>query len=238
MKTVWFQQRDEDRNIHNNFFICFQVRPVQQSPLTINRAPSLPIVPAPAVPVSFQQVPEDEYFRQVQGRPLKKQEPVRQQVVDREQIRQYVPKQQQDNVRLQTPYLRPIQREPHVKAPQRERKPVAQTIRKYHEENEDGSITWGYENDDGSFKEETIGVDCVTRGKYGYYDPDGVKREYTYQTGIPCVKEQENEEAESNHGYIDYTNNKYVLPNGDEIDLEAMVKNRARKPVSKYRITS
>lgn len=42
-------------------------------------------------------------------------------------------------------------------------KPVAQILRKYREENEDGSITWGFENDDGSYKEEFIGVDCVTR---------------------------------------------------------------------------
>ena len=47
------------------------------------------------------------------------------------------------------------------------KKPVAQILRKYREENPDGSITWGFENDDGSFKEETIGVDCITRGIYG-----------------------------------------------------------------------
>lgn len=45
----------------------------------------------------------------------------------------------------------------------RERKPVAQILRKYREEHEDGTITWGFENDDGSYKEETIGIDCVTR---------------------------------------------------------------------------
>lgn len=45
----------------------------------------------------------------------------------------------------------------------RERKPVAQILRKYREEHEDGTITWGFENDDGSFKEETIGIDCITR---------------------------------------------------------------------------
>lgn len=28
----------------------------------------------------------------------------------------------------------------------------------------DGSITWGYESEDGSFKEETLGADCVVRG--------------------------------------------------------------------------
>lgn len=46
---------------------------------------------------------------------------------------------------------------------EREKKPVAQILRKYREENEDGTITWGFENDDGSFKEEIIGIDCVTR---------------------------------------------------------------------------
>lgn len=101
-------------------------------------------------------------------------------------------------------------------------------LRRYREDNPDGSITWGFENDDGSYKEETIGVDCITRGKYGYVDPDGVRREYTYSSGIPCDKAQ-NQEVES-EGYIDYQNNKYVLPNGDAIDLNSMVKNRARKP--------
>lgn len=48
-------------------------------------------------------------------------------------------------------------------AKERRRPAVAQTIRKWREENEDGSITWGYENDDGSFKEEIIGIDCVTK---------------------------------------------------------------------------
>lgn len=50
-------------------------------------------------------------------------------------------------------------------------------------QNDDGSMTWGYENEDGTFKEETLGADCVVRGKYGYIDPDGNKREYEYQTG-------------------------------------------------------
>lgn len=58
-------------------------------------------------------------------------------------------------------------------------------LRRYREDNPDGSITWGYENDDGSFKEETIGVDCMVRGKYGYIDPDGNRREYTYQVNSP-----------------------------------------------------
>lgn len=126
----------------------------------------------------------------------------------------------------------PINRQPIKSAPQkyvplnpREKKPVAQIIRKYRDENPDGSITWGFENDDGSFKEETIGVDCVTRGKYGYIDPDGLKREYNYETGILCDKTKEDKEQK---GFIDYQENKAVLPNGITIDLNAMGKKSKR----------
>ena len=77
------------------------------------------------------------------------------------------------------------------------------TVDRYRYENADGSITWGYKNEDGSFKvrmcksnhlkhenvvnindtnvsddvqEETIGVDCITHGRYGYVDPAGEQR--------------------------------------------------------------
>lgn len=65
--------------------------------------------------------------------------------------------------------------------------------------NDDGSFTFGYEAADGSFKEETRGTDCVVRGKYGYVDPDGNKREFTYVSGNPCdpnaVQEEESPAA-------------------------------------------
>lgn len=64
--------------------------------------------------------------------------------------------------------------------------PPIQTIRNYNKINDDGSFTFGYEAADGSFKEETRGTDCVVRGKYGYVDPDGNKREFTYVSGNPC----------------------------------------------------
>lgn len=84
------------------------------------------------------------------------------------------------------------------------------TVDRYRHENADGSITWGYTNQDGSFKvikmqrmhddtapliwsepwfcfkEETIGTDCVTHGRYGYVDPTGEAREYSYTSGIRC----------------------------------------------------
>ena len=52
--------------------------------------------------------------------------------------------------------------------------------------NSDGSFTFGYVSEDGSFREETRGLDCITRGKYGYIDPDGKRREFTYVSGLPC----------------------------------------------------
>lgn len=60
--------------------------------------------------------------------------------------------------------------------------------------NDDGSFTFGYEAADGSFKEETRGTDCVVRGKYGYIDPDGNKREFTYVSGNPCDPNKPDEE--------------------------------------------
>lgn len=117
-------------------------------------------------------------------------------------------------------------------------------MRKYREENEDGTITWGFENDDGSFKEEIIGNDCVTRGRYGYIDPDGVKREYNYETGNVCdpnkrdlEDSEENQDPEGqgaslqdNGAYIDYQENQMVLPSGQRINLNNAGKNKARRP--------
>lgn len=40
-----------------------------------------------------------------------------------------------------------------------------QSAERYNIVNDDGSITWGYQAPDGSFKEETIGIDCITRGR-------------------------------------------------------------------------
>ncbi|XP_052755023.1 ataxin-2 homolog isoform X1 [Galleria mellonella] len=76
------------------------------------------------------------------------------------------------------------------------KQPPVQTIRNYNKVNDDGSFTFGYEAADGSFKEETRGTDCVVRGKYGYIDPDGNKREFTYVSGNPCDPNKPNEDEE------------------------------------------
>ena len=45
------------------------------------------------------------------------------------------------------------------------RKDRIAVVDRYTIQNDDGSFTWGYQSADGSFKEETIGNDCVTRGR-------------------------------------------------------------------------
>ncbi|XP_017494578.1 PREDICTED: probable serine/threonine-protein kinase DDB_G0281745 [Rhagoletis zephyria] len=129
-----------------------------------------------------------------------------------------------------------VQQEEREQPQQRRQRPVAQTIRKWREENEDGSITWGYENDDGSFKEELIGTDCVTKGTYGYIDPDGNKREYHYETGIKCdPNTRETEEELQQNAFINYEQNIAVLPNGLEIDMSQIGKKKSKRPNSIYR---
>jgi hypothetical protein len=142
-------------------------------------------------------------------RPLVRQEPredlpqlVRQpQPVRHAQVRQQIPIQAPQPVRQPTRGNHPA-RQPsqylddeggRPTSSGRGRKPPVQILRKYRNDNADGSITWGFENEDGTFKEETLGIDCITRGKYGYIDPDGVKRQYSYETGNKCDEPDEDE---------------------------------------------
>lgn len=78
---------------------------------------------------------------------------------------QHQPQQSEEEDQVQTRQREPARPTPRYnnQNDHRQRKPVAQILRKYREEHEDGTITWGFENDDGSFKEESIGIDCVTR---------------------------------------------------------------------------
>ncbi|XP_069705329.1 uncharacterized protein [Periplaneta americana] len=85
---------------------------------------------------------------------------------------------------------------PAARAKEPPKQPPVQTIRNYSKVNDDGSFTFGYEAADGSFKEETRGTDCVVRGKYGYVDPDGNKREFTYVSGNPCDPNSVSQEEE------------------------------------------
>merc|ERR1712106_1075880 len=53
-------------------------------------------------------------------------------------------------------------------------------LRYIDNQNTDGSYTFGFEGGDGTYKLETRHADGRVRGKYGYYDPEGVLREATY----------------------------------------------------------
>ncbi|KZC13592.1 hypothetical protein WN55_05144 [Dufourea novaeangliae] len=178
--------------------IPVQYRPLQQIPIPTARGGSLiPTTPSP--PVQYRPAPKPNKPRKPIEEPPFKQ-PAK-------------------------PPAKPVK--PSQVYDGRGKKPVAQIIRRYRNDNSDGSITWGFENDDGSYKEELIGVDCITRGKYGYIDPDGIRREYTYETGIRCDEEQRDEEE---NGFVDYQENKLVLPDGKTIDLSSMGKKQARRP--------
>ena len=102
-------------------------------------------------------------------------------------------------------------------------KPHVDILRTYQTKNADGTFTFGYEGEDGSFKEETRGNDCVVRGKYGYVDPTGIRREYTYVTGNVCDPNQTTthpEDVENQAGgYYDYERDVYITPDGQEVQL-------------------
>jgi len=53
-------------------------------------------------------------------------------------------------------------------------------LRYIDNQNTDGSYTFGFEGGDGTYKLETRHADGRVKGKYGYYDPEGVLREATY----------------------------------------------------------
>merc|ERR1712223_1549016 len=53
-------------------------------------------------------------------------------------------------------------------------------LRYIDSQNADGSYTYGFEGADGTYKIETRLANGQVRGKYGYYDPEGVLREATY----------------------------------------------------------
>jgi len=123
-------------------------------------------------------------------------------------------------------------------APKKRNKVKVGTVDRYRHENEDGSITWGYENDDGGFKEETIGIDCITHGKYGYTDPSGEIREYSYTSGIRCDPDTRKVTASdpgltgargpNGHGFFDYSQNKFVMPDGRRVTVVVNQGNKAR----------
>lgn len=119
--------------------------------------------------------------------------------------------------------------------PSRPQADPVKTTERYSHKNEDGSFTFGYIAEDGSFREETRGVDCITRGKYGYIDPDGKRREFTYVSGLPCEIGEEGEIDEDEEAIEDpidpsdrFRTSQAVQLNDDEIPDSA--RPRARQP--------
>ena len=81
----------------------------------------------------------------------------------------------------------------------------------------------------------------LLRKRYGYVDPDGLKREYSYETGIACDPNKRDQEEQDeiedeggrpnladNGAYIDYQENQMVLSNGQRVNLNN--KGKIRRP--------
>lgn len=226
IKPVSEETKEEDDEV-NHTLVKFSQPSSTFSQSHNNFVPSSSFTPKPEPLIQQQQFrPSQQIFRPyeeediapVQYRPQKPVKIHRKPIVD-------------DHTEARAPSQQTYNKQAPKKVSYREKKPVAQIIRRWREDNDDGSITWGFENDDGSYKEEIIGIDCVTRGKYGYVDPDGLRREYTYETGIRCDEEQQEDE----NGFVDYQENKLVLPNGKTIDLSSMGKKQTRRPQHIYR---
>ena len=72
-------------------------------------------------------------------------------------------------------------------------------------------------------------------GRYGYIDPFGEVKEYTYQSGIECdpqTKQPLQQESRTpkgrKRGYFDYNSNRYVTRDGRKGKLTVNKNNRRR----------
>ena len=83
--------------------------------------------------------------------------------------------------------------------------------------------------------------DTLLSFRYGYVDPKGEIREFKYSSGVPCdpitkksfaaKNKKQNSRSEKklqNKGYFDYSDNKFVLPDGRRVKVVVNKKNRAR----------
>ena len=145
---------------------------VPRAPVAVPRAP----VDVPRTPVAVPRTPVEAPRRQqafATKAPTTTQDPFTIFSFDRAQQR--IPQQpqpafaqpQRPRNNLNKPQALPRKFEvikPTTKNPKnlRGRVPI---LDRYTIHNDDGSFTWGYQSADGSFKEETIGNDCVTRGR-------------------------------------------------------------------------
>lgn len=96
-------------------------------------------------------------------------------------------------------------------APVRGRKePDVKILRSWSHHNADGTFSWGYINEDGSYKNETRGLDCVVRGVYGYVVKEtGEQLSFPYESGNPC-------DPDAPDYYYDYDADTMILSDGAE----------------------
>jgi len=172
------QQSSADDEVRQQQFkpVLIARRPLQQRPQTDVETERQPVVVVRQSPRVLQQ-----RAREQQQEAAADEEDEQPEVIIRQQPIRAGPRSQSPQAQQLAQQRLKQQEQPH-----QQKEPTAQTIRNFNKLNDDGSFTFGYEADDGSFKEETRGTDCVVRGKYGYVDPDGNKREFTYVQGNPC----------------------------------------------------
>ena len=115
------------------------------------------------------------------------------------------------------------------------RAPPVQTLRRYSFFNEEGAYVFGYEAEDGSFKEEIRGRDCIVNGKYGYVDPSGIRREFTYVSGNKC--DPNNPDGLLPDGSPIPLNDQFLQQTQEQqlgqAELEKLALNRRRQPVQR-----
>ncbi|KAH1005183.1 hypothetical protein HUJ04_006213 [Dendroctonus ponderosae] len=197
-------QQGRTECLHQHLFRLNRTRSFSLNHVSIHtdRATPLPFRPERPVPIAREQIRDKPLISRPSApppRPVLRQEfrdepqPIRQQAPVRQQISRPAPAPQTFRAAPKIAARQPAY-DDEDDLRERKRKPVSQILSKYRNDNEDGSITWGFENDDGTFKEETLGADCIIRGKYGYVDPDGVKREFSYETGNKCDEPELDEE--------------------------------------------
>ena len=77
----------------------------------------------------------------------------------------------------------------------------------------------------------------IVHFRYGYIDPRGDVREFTYKSGIPCDPETKQplqpdrnsqKPVRNKKGYFDYSDNRFVLPSGRRVKVVVNKANRAR----------
>jgi len=233
-------RQQEQQPLRHRQRVSQRVQPFGQRDQVVRQRGQTVSQPAEPVRQQVQSVRQQVQSIRQQVQPVRQQvQSVRQQVEHvRQEVEPEVPRIRQDSPRR----LRPLA------VPRRNNNAArVRVLDRYSHRNADGSLTWGYENADGSFKEETIGTNCVTLGRYGYLDADGKDREFTYQTGVPCdplTKEPLDQDQEVRFssspsgprrskvakklGYFDYNTNRFVTATGRRVKVVVNNKNRRR----------